>query len=271
MTAVRTAILPAAGLATRFLPVTKAVPKELLPLGNKPVIHWIVEEAVAAGVEEIVLVISPDKTAIREYFSPAPALDDILQARGKPELLDELNRLLDRVAFTFVVQHEPSGLGHAVLCGRDAVGEEPALVLLGDAVITAEVPVARQLVAVFEQVGNSVLGLEEVPDEKVMSRGIVAAETTPDGFLRVSAVVEKPPVAEAPGNLAISGRYLLTPAVYGYLESAAPRPDGEICLTSGIAGLIADEAVYGCVFDGVRHDTGTPAGYLKLLNTLVTQ
>ena len=267
MTAVRTAILPAAGLATRFLPVSKAVPKELLPLGNKPVIHWIVDEAVAAGVEEIVMVISPDKTAIREYFSPAPALDDILQARGKSELLDELNRLLDRVGFTFVTQHEPNGLGHAVLCGRDAVGDEPALVLLGDALITAEVPVARQLVAVFEQVGNSVLGLEEVPDEKVMSRGIVAAETTSAGFLRINSVVEKPSVAEAPGNLAISGRYLLTPAVYGHLESALPRPDGEICLTSGIAGLIADESVYGCVFDGVRHDTGTSAGYLKLLNS----
>lgn len=262
---VRKAIIPAAGLATRFLPVTKVVPKELLPLGNKPVIHWIVEEAVAAGVDEVVIVISDDKTAICEYFTANPSLDAVLRQRGKGELLDEVNQLIDNVRFTFVIQDEPKGLGHAVLCGRDAVGDDPALVLLGDAPIMAQTPVSRQLVDMYEEVGHSVIGLERVANEKIPFRGIVGGiEETPTRW-HLNTVIEKPALADAPSNLSISGRYLFTPGFFQYIETATPRPDGEICLTTAIDGLIRDAEVYGCVFEGTRHDTGTPAGYRDVL------
>lgn len=267
---VRKAVIPAAGRGTRFLPATKAVPKELLPLGDRPILHWIVEEAVAAGVEEIVLVISDDKEPIRHYFTVDDELNALLASRGKLDLLAPLNDLLERVTFTFVHQDRPLGLGHAVGCAAEAVGNEPALVLLGDAPIKAETPVCRQLVDIFATEGGpSVLGLRRVPREWTSRYGIVAGEARRQGVYKLADMVEKPEPAEAPSDLAIAGRYLLTPAIFELLATQTPGKGNEIQLTDAIARLMHQEPVFGLVYEGTRYDVGHPAGYREALAAFV--
>lgn len=244
------AIIPAAGRGTRFLPATKVTPKELFPLASKPVIHWIAEEAVAAGVEEVVIVISPEKEAIRAYFQPS---DD--DGEG-------LAALLARARFSFVYQAQPEGLGDAVLCAREAVGNEAALVLLGDGPILATPPASAQLVDCYRHCGGSVIGLRRVPDEACSSYGIVAGEALGPRLHRLDSLVEKPPPGEAPSNLAIAGRYLLTPQIFPLLAEQAPGVGGEVQLTDAIASLLAREAVHGYVYEGERFDVGHPEGYL---------
>ncbi len=257
------AVIPAAGLGTRFLPVTKVVPKELLPLAGKPVIHWLVDEARAAGVTEFTIVLSAGKNAIREYFRPNSELSESLRTVGKGGLLAELDELIESCSFTYVQQEEPKGLGDAVYCAREAVAGDPFFVLLGDAPILADTPVCCQLQQTFAVDQGSVIGLRQVPPEMTSRYGIVAGDEVRDGVLRLTGLVEKPDRAEAPSNLAISGRYLFDPAIFTYLEDQAVGIGDEIQLTDAAARLLEHAPISGCIYQGTRYDVGDPAGYFE--------
>ena len=263
MQAVRKAVFPAAGLGTRFLPATKAQPKEMLPLVDKPIIQYGVEEAVASGVSNIILVTGRGKNAIEDHFDVSVELETFLEARGKTELLAEIRKISNLINFSYVRQGEPLGLGHAVLVTRALVGNEPFAVILGDDVIDAQPPALRQLIDVFQAVEGPVLAVERVPREDVSSYGIIDAEEIRPGVYRIRDLVEKPPRAEAPSDLAIIGRYVLTPDIFPALESTVSDRTGEIQLTNGLRRLLRDRPIYGCRVDGVRHDTGNKLGFLK--------
>jgi UTP--glucose-1-phosphate uridylyltransferase len=262
---IRKAVFPAAGLGTRFLPATKAQPKEMLPLVDKPIIQYGVEEAVAAGVANIILVTGRGKNAIEDHFDVSVELETFLEARGKTELLAEIRKISNLINFSYVRQGEPLGLGHAVLVTKALVGDEPFAVILGDDVIDAEPPALRQMIDVFEELDGPVLAVERVPREDVSSYGIIDAEEVRPGVYRIRDLVEKPPRAEAPSDLAIIGRYILTPDIFPALEETAKEKDrtGEIQLTNGLRRLLRDRPIYGCRIDGVRHDTGNKLGFLK--------
>jgi UTP--glucose-1-phosphate uridylyltransferase len=264
-TAVRKAVFPAAGLGTRFLPATKAQPKEMLPLVDKPIIQYGVEEALDSGVNNIILVTGRGKNAIEDHFDVSVELETFLEARGKRELLAEIRKISNLINVAYVRQGEPLGLGHAVLVTRDLVGPEPFAVVLGDDVIDAKPPALRQMIDVFEQVEGPVLAIEEVPRENVSSYGIIDAEEIRPGVYRIRDMVEKPAQDEAPSNLAIIGRYVLTPDIFPALEETAREKDrtGEIQLTNGLRKLLKKRPIYGCRIDGVRHDTGNKLGFLK--------
>ena len=260
---IRKAVFPAAGLGTRFLPATKAQPKEMLPLVDTPIIQYGVEEAVASGVANIILVTGRGKNAIEDHFDVSVELETFLEARGKTELLSEIRKISNLINFSYVRQGEPLGLGHAVLVTRDLVGDEPFAVILGDDVIDATPPALRQMIDVFDEVDGPVLAVERVPREDVSSYGIIDAEEVRPGVYRVRDLVEKPPRAEAPSDLAIIGRYILTPDIFPALEATASDRTGEIQLTNGLRRLLKDRPIYGCRVDGVRHDTGNKLGFLK--------
>jgi UTP--glucose-1-phosphate uridylyltransferase len=260
---IRKAVFPAAGLGTRFLPATKAQPKEMLPLVDKPIIQYGVEEAVESGVSNIILVTGRGKNAIEDHFDVSVELETFLEARGKTELLAEIRKISNLINFSYVRQGEPLGLGHAVLVTRALVGDEPFAVILGDDVIDAQPPALRQLINVFEEVEGPVLAVERVPREDVSSYGIIDAEEIRPGVYRIRDLVEKPPRAEAPSDLAIIGRYVLTPDIFPALEATATDRTGEIQLTNGLRRLLRDRPIYGCRVDGVRHDTGNKLGFLK--------
>jgi UTP--glucose-1-phosphate uridylyltransferase len=263
--AVRKAVFPAAGLGTRFLPATKAQPKEMLPLVDKPIIQYGVEEALDSGVHNIILVTGRGKNAIEDHFDVSVELETFLEARGKRELLAEIRKISNLINVAYVRQGEPLGLGHAVLVTRDLVGPEPFAVILGDDVIDAKPPALRQMLDVFEEVDGPVLAIEEVPRENVSAYGIIDAEEIRPGVYRIRDMVEKPPRDEAPSNLAIIGRYILTPDIFPALEETAREKDrtGEIQLTNGLRKLLKQRPIYGCRVDGVRHDTGNKLGFLK--------
>jgi UTP--glucose-1-phosphate uridylyltransferase len=263
--AVRKAVFPAAGLGTRFLPATKAQPKEMLPLVDKPIIQYGVEEALDSGVDNIILVTGRGKNAIEDHFDVSVELETFLEARGKRELLAEIRKISNLINVAYVRQGEPLGLGHAVLVTRHMVGPEPFAVILGDDVIDAKPPALRQMIDVFEQVDGPVLAIEEVPPENVSSYGIIDAEEIRPGVYRIRDLVEKPTRDEAPSNLAIIGRYVLTPDIFPALEETAREKDrtGEIQLTNGLRKLLKKRPIYGCRIDGVRHDTGNKLGFLK--------
>jgi UTP--glucose-1-phosphate uridylyltransferase len=263
--AVRKAVFPAAGLGTRFLPATKAQPKEMLPLVDKPIIQYGVEEALDPGVNNIILVTGRGKNAIEDHFDVSVELETFLEARGKKELLAEIRKISNLINVSYVRQGEPLGLGHAVLVTRDLVGPEPFAVILGDDVIDARPPALRQMIDVFEEMGGPVLAIEEVPPENVSAYGIIDAEEVRPGVYRIRDMVEKPPRDEAPSNLAIIGRYVLTPDIFPALEETAREKDrtGEIQLTNGLRKLLKERPIYGCRIDGVRHDTGNKLGFLK--------
>src|SRR3954452_8545181 len=263
--AVRKAVFPAAGLGTRFLPATKAQPKEMLPLVDKPIIQYGVEEALDSGVNNIILVTGRGKNAIEDHFDVSVELETFLEARGKKELLAEIRKISNLINVSYVRQGEPLGLGHAVLVTRDLVGPEPFAVILGDDVIDAKPPALRQMIDVFEEVEGPVLAIEEVPHENVSSYGIIDAEEIRPGVYKIRDMVEKPPRDEAPSNLAIIGRYVLTPDIFPALEQTAREKDrtGEIQLTNGRRKLLKERPIYGCRIDGVRHDTGNKLGFLK--------
>jgi UTP--glucose-1-phosphate uridylyltransferase len=265
MTQVRKAVFPAAGLGTRFLPATKAQPKEMLPLVDKPIIQYGVEEALASGVNNIILVTGRGKNAIEDHFDVSVELETFLEARGKKELLAEIRKISNLINVAYVRQGEPLGLGHAVLVTRDLIGPEPFAVILGDDVIDARPPALRQMLDVFEEVDGPVLAIEEVPYENVSAYGIIDAEEIRPGVYRIRDMVEKPPRAEAPSNLAIIGRYVLTPDIFPALEETAREKDrtGEIQLTNGLRKLLKQRPIYGCRVNGVRHDTGNKLGFLK--------
>jgi UTP--glucose-1-phosphate uridylyltransferase len=263
MQTIRKAVFPAAGLGTRFLPATKAQPKEMLPLVDKPIIQYGVEEAVASGASNIILVTGRGKNAIEDHFDVSVELETFLEARGKTDLLAEIRKISNLINFSYVRQGEPLGLGHAVLVTRALVGDEPFAVILGDDVIDAQPPALRQLINVFEDVEGPVLAVERVPREDVSSYGIIDAEEIRPGVYRIRDLVEKPPRAEAPSDLAIIGRYVLTPDIFPALEATATDRTGEIQLTNGLRRLLRDRPIYGCRVDGVRHDTGNKLGFLK--------
>ena len=262
---VRKAVFPAAGLGTRFLPATKAQPKEMLPLVDKPIIQYGVEEARASGVDNMILVTGRGKNAIEDHFDVSIELETFLEARGQRSQADEIRQISNLLNVSYVRQGEPLGLGHAVLMTRTLVGDEPFAVILADDVIDADPPALRQMIDVFEEVGGPVLAFEEVPRENVSSYGIIDAEEVRPGVYRIRDLVEKPPQNEAPSNLAIIGRYILTPDIFPALEETAKEKDrtGEIQLTNGLRRLLKSRPIYGCKIDGVRHDTGNKLGILK--------
>jgi UTP--glucose-1-phosphate uridylyltransferase len=260
---IRKAVFPAAGLGTRFLPATKAQPKEMLPLVDKPIIQYGVEEAVASGIDNIILVTGRGKNAIEDHFDVSIELETFLETRGKKELLEEIRKISNLINFSYVRQGEPLGLGHAVLVTKPLVGEEPFAVILGDDVIDADPPAIKQMIDVFEEVGGPVLAVEQVPHETVSSYGIIDADEIRPGVYKIRDLVEKPPVNEAPSNLAIIGRYVLTPDIFTALEATAKDRTGEIQLTNGLKHLLKSRPIYGCKVDGVRHDTGNKLGFLK--------
>jgi len=260
---IRKAVFPAAGLGTRFLPATKAQPKEMLPLVDKPIIQYGVEEAVASGVDNIILVTGRGKNAIEDHFDVSVELETFLEARGKKDLLAEIRQISNLINFSYVRQGEPLGLGHAVLVTKNLVGDEPFAVILGDDVIDAKPPALAQMIKVFEEFQGPVLCVEQVPPQDVSSYGIIAADEIRPGVYRITDMVEKPPRGEAPSNLAIIGRYILTPDIFPALEATVSDRTGEIQLTNGLRRLLKDRPIYGCRVDGVRHDTGNKLGFLK--------
>jgi UTP--glucose-1-phosphate uridylyltransferase len=265
VSAVRKAVFPAAGLGTRFLPATKAQPKEMLPLVDKPIIQYSVEEALASGIHDIVIVTGKGKNAIEDHFDVSVELEAFLEKRGKLDVLAEIRQISNLINVSYVRQGEPLGLGHAVLVARPLVGDEPFAVVLGDDVIDANPPALRQMISVFEELKGPVLAIEEVPRDSVSSYGIIDAEEVRPGVYRIRDMIEKPPRDEAPSNLAIIGRYVLTPDIFPELEETAREKDrtGEIQLTNGLRRLLKKREIYGCRIDGVRHDTGNKLGFLK--------
>lgn len=260
---IRTAVIPAAGLGTRFLPTTKAVPKELIPLLDQPLIQYGVEEAVEAGVERVVIVTSPGKEALERYFSPDPELERRLTDSGDAERARQINKVASLAEFSYVIQEEPRGLGHAVLTAKDAVGQEPFMVILPDDVIWPASDAAPRMMEVYDRFDSAVVAVEEVPLEAVGAYGVVDPEVMDDRVCRVRGLVEKPAPNEAPSRLAIVGRYILPPEIFDCLERTPPGAKGEIQLTDGMALLLEDQAMYAYQFDGTRYDGGTPLGLLK--------
>ena len=260
---IRKAVFPAAGLGTRFLPATKAQPKEMLPLVDKPIIQYGVEEAVESGVDNIILVTGRGKNAIEDHFDVSVELETFLEARGKKDLLAEIRKISNLINFSYVRQGEPLGLGHAVLVTRPLVGDEPFAVILGDDVIDAKPPALRQMIDVFQEVQGPVLAIERVPREDVSSYGIIDGEEIRPGVFRIRDLVEKPPRNEAPSDLAIIGRYILTPDIFPALAATVSDRTGEIQLTNGLRHLLKSRPIYGCLINGARHDTGNKLGFLK--------
>lgn len=263
---VRKAVFPAAGLGTRFLPATKAQPKEMLPLVDKPIIQYGVEEAVASGVSNIILVTGRGKNAIEDHFDVSVELETFLESRGKREQLEEIRKISSMMNLAYVRQGEPLGLGHAVLVTRELVGDEPFAVILADDVIDADPPALKQLIDVFERVKGPVLAVERVPMEEVSSYGVIAPNLSAnlgEGIYEVMDLVEKPPRSEAPSDLAIIGRYILTPDIFPALERTKSDRTGEIQLTNGLRELLKTRKIYACEVKGVRHDTGNKLGFLK--------
>ncbi len=260
---VRKAVIPAAGLGTRFLPATKSIPKEMLPIVDVPTIQLVIEEAVAAGITDIVVINGRGKSAIEDHFDHAYELEHTLRSRGATELADAMAKISTLVRMISVRQKQPLGLGHAVLCGRPAVGDEPFAVLLGDDLIDNDAkPGIGQLIAVHEQVGTGVVAVMEVPEGQEHKYGIVAAERDAHGRLRIRDMVEKPKT-NPPSRLAIMGRYVLPPSIWPMLATTKPGAIGEIQLTDAMRELTATEGMYGVVLEGTRHDAGDKLGYLR--------
>jgi len=259
---IRKAVLPVAGLGTRVLPASKVIPKEMLPLVDKPTLQYIVEEAVAAGVEEIIFVTSRSKRSIEDHFDMFPELEMALKQKGKQEALDELHHVETMATYTSVRQPEPRGLGHAILCARELVGDEPFIVMLGDDLVSPETPCLPDLIEIHEQYGGSVLSLFQSPPEQVSSLGIVSVEDVEPGVVKVTHLVEKPALEDAPSDLAVAGRYILTPDIFEILEKTAPGKGGEIQITDAIEMQAQAGRCYGLRFTGIRYDTGTPLGLL---------
>ena len=259
---IRKAVLPVAGLGTRVLPASKVIPKEMLPLVDKPTLQYIVEEAVAAGVEEIIFVTSRSKRSIEDHFDIFPEMEQALERKGKQKELEELRHIQSMATYTSVRQPEPRGLGHAILCAKELVGNEPFIVMLGDDLVAEETPCLPRMMEIQEQYGGSVLSLFESPEEQISSFGIVSVEELGDEVVKVTHLVEKPSPAEAPSNLAVAGRYILTPDIFALLEKTPPGQGGEIQITDAIEMQAQAGLCYGLRFTGARYDTGNPLGLL---------
>ncbi|MEH7298974.1 UTP--glucose-1-phosphate uridylyltransferase GalU [Neobacillus drentensis] len=260
---VRKAIIPAAGLGTRFLPATKAMPKEMLPIVDKPTIQYIVEEAVESGIEDIIIVTGKGKRAIEDHFDHSFELENNLLEKGKIELLNEVQKSSNLVDIHYIRQKEPKGLGHAIWCARKFIGDEPFAVLLGDDIVAADKPCLKQLIEQYERYNASILGVQQVPDNEVSRYGIVGGRNIGERFYSVDSLVEKPKKEDAPSNLAILGRYILSPKIFDILCKQEPGAGGEIQLTDAIAALNHYEAVYAYDFEGTRYDVGEKMGFIQ--------
>jgi UTP--glucose-1-phosphate uridylyltransferase len=273
---VRKAVLPAAGLGTRFLPATKAQPKEMLTVVDKPQIQYVVEECVASGIEHIIIVTGRGKSSIEDHFDRSPELEYFLEQKGKNELAELVRGISDMVQVSYTRQKEPLGLGHAVLVAKDLVGDEPFAVLLGDVLIPGENPATRQLIAAYEATGVGAIAVEEVPRDKTHLYGIVDGEPAPQPpfgarLLRIRDLVEKPKAENAPSNLAITGRYVLPTAIFACLERTKPGAGGEIQLTDGMRILAHEQGLWAYIYDGISYDAGDKLGFLKATVELALQ
>ncbi|MGN0940695.1 MAG: UTP--glucose-1-phosphate uridylyltransferase GalU [Selenomonadaceae bacterium] len=262
MQKIRKAIIPAAGLGTRFLPATKAQPKEMLPIVDKPAIQYIIEEALASGIEEILIITGRNKRSIEDHFDRSIELELQLKAQGKYDLLKMIEKISD-IKIHFIRQKEAKGLGHAVLCAKQFVGYEPFAVLLGDDIVDAEVPCLSQLIDVYDDLGGSVLGVQTVPHSRVSSYGIVTPRAIKPNVWQAIDLVEKPEIDEAPSDLAVLGRYILDPEIFNLLENTKPGRGDEIQLTDAIRVLAKEQAVYAYQFQGRRYDIGDKEGFLE--------
>ncbi|GAF12456.1 UTP-glucose-1-phosphate uridylyltransferase [Bacillus sp. JCM 19046] len=261
MSKVKKAIIPAAGLGTRFLPATKAMPKEMLPIVDKPTIQYIIEEAIEAGIEDIIIVTGKGKRAIEDHFDHSFELEQNLFNKGKTEMLEKV-QASSKVEIHYIRQKEPKGLGHAVWCARKFIGNEPFAVLLGDDIVQAETPCLKQLMNQYDEIERSVIGVQSVPDSETHRYGIIDPESQNDRLYGVSRFVEKPAQGTAPSNLAIMGRYILTPEIFEFLEKQETGAGGEIQLTDAIQSLNADQNVYAYDFEGKRYDVGEKLGFV---------
>lgn len=260
---IRKAVLPVAGLGTRFLPATKASPKEMLPILDKPIIQYAVEEAERVGIRDFIFITGKHKRAIEDHFDKAYELEERLRKSGKDEILRKIN-VFENLNFAFVRQKEPKGLGDAILCARPFVDDEAFAVILSDDVIEPNCSVLKDMIAIYEKTGSPVIALEEVPYEEVSRYGIVQAERVSDYYL-ITDMVEKPEASKAPSNLAIIGRYILTPQIFKHLETLEPGKGGEIQLTDGLKSMLAETKIYGYKIPCIRYDAGEKFGYLKTI------
>ena len=260
---IRKAIVPAAGLGTRFLPATKAQPKEMLPIVDKPTIQYVVEEAVASGIEDIIIVTGRGKDAIENHFDRSLELQIVLERQGKEEQLREIERISELASFCYIRQEEPLGLGHAILVAKALVGNEPFAVLLGDDIIDAEVPCLKQMISTFERYQSSIIAVQQVSKEETSSYGIIDPKPIEDSIYQILDLVEKPSPEVAPSDLAIIGRYILTPEIFEALEQTPPDEGGEVQLTNGLRVLLRTQTMYGLAFRGRRYDAGSKLGFLK--------
>jgi UTP--glucose-1-phosphate uridylyltransferase len=273
---VRKAVLPAAGLGTRFLPATKAQPKEMLTVVDKPQIQYVVEECVASGIEHIIIITGKGKHSIEDHFDHAPALERFLEERGKHDQAEMVRKISNMVQVSYTRQKEPLGLGHAVLVAKDLVGDEPFVVLLGDVLIPGKNPATKQLIDVYKATGTGVIAVEEVARERTQLYGIIDAQPAPlapfgERLLRIRDLVEKPKPADAPSNLAITGRYLLPPAIFDCLERTKPGAGNEIQLTDAMRILAKEQGLWALIYEGISYDAGDKLGFLKATVELALQ
>lgn len=259
----RKAIIPAAGLGTRFLPATKAQPKEMLPIVDKPTLQYIIEEAVQSGIEEILIITGRNKKSIEDHFDKSVELELELEAKGKYELLEEVRKISDLVNIHYIRQKEPRGLGHAILCAKSFIGDEPFAVMLGDDIVESEKPCLKQMMEIYAQYKTTILGVQEISIHEVDKYGIVDGFRIEESVYKVKGLVEKPSIDEAPSNIAILGRYVITPAIFEILEHTEPGKGGEIQLTDALKVLAQREAMYAYTFEGRRYDVGDKLGFLQ--------
>ncbi len=263
---IRKAVIPAAGLGTRFLPATKSMPKEMLPIIDKPIIQFVVEEAIASGIDDIIIITGRGKRAIEDYFDTSPELENHLVKNEKYELLREIKDIASLAEIHYIRQKEPNGLGDAVLKAEKHIGAEPFAVLLGDDIIKAKVPCIKQLMTLFDEYNqHAVIAVEEVSAEKISDYGILKGREIADSVYRVEDIIEKPSLDEAPSNIGAVGRYILTPKIFECIRKTGQGKGNEIQLTDAIRLLKSEEAVYGYVFEGTRYDAGDKAGYVKAI------
>ena len=260
---VRKAIIPAAGLGTRFLPATKAQPKEMLPIVDKPSLQYIIEEAVNSGIEEILIITGRNKKSIEDHFDRSIELELQLEKAGKFDQLEEVRKISDMANIHYIRQKEPKGLGHAIHCAKSFIGDEPCAVLLGDDIVYSKKPCLKQMIEIYDQYKTTILGVQEVPSEEVSKYGIIDAKLIDDRVYKVKGLVEKPSIEKAPSNMAILGRYIINPAIFEILEHTEPGKNGEIQLTDALWTLSQKEAMYAYVFEGQRYDVGDKIGFLK--------
>jgi UTP--glucose-1-phosphate uridylyltransferase len=260
---VKKAVIPAAGFGTRFLPATKVVPKELLPIVDKPTIQYIMEEVAAAGIEEVILITGREKGSIEDHFDTSTELENHLKKKGKEDLLRMVREISEMVTLVSVRQKEPLGLGHAILCAKRTVGEEPFAVLLGDDLIDAKIPCIKQMIDVYQEMDGALIAIQKVPRSETHLYGIIKGKRVKERVYRIEEMVEKPKQGRAPSNLAIIGRYILPPQIFGILEKVSPDIKGEIQLTDGLRELSQRLPVFGYEFFGDRYDAGDKLGYLQ--------